>query len=60
MEGDFRSGSAWGGSGIGWCWGGKTIQGVVPYYYHRVTEKGRAIMLDRCYYNTMADTPNCT
>lgn len=27
-EGDFREGSAWGGSGIGWFWGGMTIQGA--------------------------------
>jgi hypothetical protein len=25
-EGDFRPGSAWGGSGIGWCYGGQTYQ----------------------------------
>lgn len=28
-EGDFREGSAWGGEGIGWFWGGMTIQGTV-------------------------------
>ena len=27
QEGDYREGSAWGGSGIGWFWGGMTIQG---------------------------------
>ena len=36
-----------------------TVQGVLPYYYNRVTEKGRSQVLDRCLYNTMADTPEC-
>lgn len=59
MEGDYRSGSAWGGTKIGWFWGGKTIQGIVPYYYNKYTTPGRSLILDRCYYNTMADTENC-
>jgi hypothetical protein len=58
--GDYRSGSAWGGSHIGWFWGGKTIQGIVPYYYNKYTTPGRSFLLDRCIYNTMADTDNCT
>jgi hypothetical protein len=32
-EGDFRSGTGWRGSGIGWTYGGRTIQGVLPYYF---------------------------
>jgi hypothetical protein len=32
-EGDFREGSGWRGSGIGWTYGGRTIQGVLPFYF---------------------------
>jgi hypothetical protein len=32
-EGDYRLGSGWRGSGIGWTYGGRTIQGVLPYYF---------------------------
>ena len=59
MEGDFRSGSAWGGSHIGWCYGGKTIQGVLPYYYSHISAPNRSLTLNRCIHNTMADTPDC-
>ena len=33
MEGHYHGSSAWGGTKIGWFWGGKTIQGVLAYYY---------------------------
>lgn len=59
IKGDYRSGSAWGGTKIGWFWGGKTIQGIVPYFYNKYTTPGRSLILDRCIYNTMADTENC-
>jgi hypothetical protein len=32
-EGDFRPGSGWRGKGIGWTYGGRTIQGLLPYYF---------------------------
>ncbi|CUG87013.1 GPI-anchored surface protein, putative [Bodo saltans] len=32
-EGDFRPGSGWKGRGIGWTYGGRTIQGVLPHYF---------------------------
>jgi hypothetical protein len=35
-EGDFRPSKGWGGSGIGWCWGGQTIQGLVSYFVNLV------------------------
>jgi hypothetical protein len=60
MRGDYREGSAWGGTGIGWFWGGKTIQGIIPYYYNKVTAPDRSVILDRCIYNSMADTENCS
>ena len=33
LEGDFRVGTGWRGSGIGWTYGGRTVQGVLPYYF---------------------------
>lgn len=33
-KGDFRyNGKGWEGSGIGYSYGGETIQGVLPFYY---------------------------
>jgi hypothetical protein len=59
MIGNYKSGSAWGGTGIGWFWGGKTIQGLLAYYYNRLNPPERSLRVDRCLYNTMADTPTC-
>jgi hypothetical protein len=56
---EFRRGSAWNGTKIGWFWGGMTVQGVLPYYYNAVTEANRTQTIDRCFYNTMADTKPC-
>jgi hypothetical protein len=36
-----------------------TVQGVLPYYYNVLTAPGRSEKVDRCIYNTMADTPPC-
>lgn len=60
MTVEFRSGSAWNGSKIGWFWGGMTVQGILPYYYNLNTAPGRSLRVDRCRYNTMADTADCT
>ena len=49
----------WNNSGVGWYWGGMTIQGLLPYYYYLVTSPKRIKMVDRCLYNTMADTQDC-
>jgi hypothetical protein len=46
----------WGGSKIGNFWGGQTIQGIVPYFYH-VLHPGDALELNRCVYNCMVDNP---
>lgn len=59
MTTEFRMGSAWNGSKIGWFWGGMTVQGVLPYYYNAVTSPGRSQIVDRCIYNTMADVDEC-
>jgi len=37
-----------------------TIQGVLPYYYNAVSVPNRTLVIDRCKYNTMADTAECT
>ena len=49
----------WNDSHVGWYWGGMTIQGVLPYYYYLISP-GRSLKLDRCIYNTMADTIPCS
>ena len=65
MTTEFKSGGAWNGSKIGWFWGGMTVQGILPYYYNRVSinpmkpNVTRKRIIDRCIYNTMADTPEC-
>ena len=46
----------WGGSRIGNFWGGQTIQGIVPYFYH-VLHPGEAQEMNRCVYNCMVDNP---
>jgi hypothetical protein len=59
MNVPFYQGGGWNRTKIGWFWGGMTVQGVLPYYYNRVTAPNRSQIVDRCYYNTMADTPQC-
>merc|ERR1711998_323476 len=49
-------GKGWGGSGIGKFWGGQTIQGIVPYFYHSI-HPGDAQEMNRCIYNCMVDNP---
>jgi len=62
---EFKNGGGWNGSHIGWFWGGMTVQGILPYYYNRVSinpetpGKTRRKIIDRCIYNTMADTEEC-
>jgi hypothetical protein len=38
---EFSKGKGWNRSTIGWFWGGMTVQGILPYYYNRVTRPGR-------------------
>eukprot|EP01084_Bolivina_argentea_P259071 437015_1 len=58
VEGDFRDGSGWKGSGIGWVYGGRTIQGIVPYYYLKVAI-GDETEFERCKYNNMVEIEKC-
>lgn len=46
----------WGGSRIGNFWGGQTIQGIMPYFYHSI-HPGDGAELNRCQYNNMVDNP---
>jgi hypothetical protein len=54
-KGDY-GGRGWGNSGIGNFWGGQTVQGILPYFYHSV-HPGDALELNRCIYNCMVDNP---
>ncbi|KAJ8599727.1 hypothetical protein CTAYLR_003389 [Chrysophaeum taylorii] len=47
-------GSGWERSGIGGWWGGSTIQGLLPYYFSRVST-APAVEVDRCVYDNMVD-----
>ncbi len=58
-EGDFRPGSAWGGTDIGWCWGGATVQGILAYYFNIIAPKDASVVLDLCTYNAMVGTKPC-
>jgi len=71
-EGNF-SGGGWRKSGIGWTYGGQTIQGILPYYYFIEANKEQEALakrlgvklapahkeLDRCRYNNMVQLPKC-
>ncbi len=59
MTTEFKKYHGWNSSHIGWFWGGMTVQGILPYYYQKVSSPSRILLVDRCYYNTMADTDEC-
>lgn len=59
MTTEFRKGKGWNSTKVGWYWGGMTVQGLLPYYYNLVTTANRSVIVDRCVYNTMADTEEC-
>lgn len=57
-EADYRdgpNGTGWGGQ-VGPFHGGMTIQGLLPWYFQHL-HPGRAVELNRCIYNSMADNP---
>ena len=48
----------WEGTGIGYYWGGRTIQGLFPYYYtHVAPERSKEVPI--CTYNNMGDSDEC-
>lgn len=51
-----HTGKGWEGSRIGNFWGGQTIQGIVPFFYH-VKHPERGEEVNRCLYNCMVDNP---
>jgi hypothetical protein len=60
QEGDWRGGGAWGGTGIGYCYGGQTYQGLIPFFYQSA-KAGKALTyeeVDSCLYNNMAASTN--
>eukprot|EP01062_Namystynia_karyoxenos_P072857 TRINITY_DN6945_c0_g1_i1.p1 TRINITY_DN6945_c0_g1~~TRINITY_DN6945_c0_g1_i1.p1 ORF type:complete len:557 (+),score=158.50 TRINITY_DN6945_c0_g1_i1:56-1726(+) len=58
-EGDFRGGTGWKGAGYGWTYGGRTMQGLLPYYYIMGAGSGRARRLPRCVFNNMVNSDEC-
>jgi len=58
-KGDYQLGSGWAGSGIGYYWGGQTIQGIMPYYYNIIAPPIKSLEVNRCVYNNMVDNPTC-
>lgn len=60
-EGDFRPGSGWRGKGIGWTYGGRTLQGVLPHYFlieSKTHDPDPHYELNGCHYNLL-DTERC-
>ena len=55
---NFEIRHGWGGPELkyGGYYGAATVQGLSSYYFGHI-EKGRALELNRCYYNSMVDDP---
>ena len=58
-ECDFQSGSGWRGKGIGWTYGGRTIQGILPHYILKEWNPRTDKVLDRCRFNNMVQMDRC-
>mmetsp|Transcript_12506 Transcript_12506/g.18671 ORF Transcript_12506/g.18671 Transcript_12506/m.18671 type:complete len:535 (+) Transcript_12506:14-1618(+) len=56
-SGDFRGGSGWRGKCC-WVYGGRTIQGILPYYY-LYEQMSAQQEVDRCKYNNMVEIDRC-
>ncbi|CAM9249820.1 unnamed protein product, partial [Phaeothamnion confervicola] len=54
----YEGGTGWGGTHVGLHWGGINVQGILPYYYSQQAPDAWRD-LDRCVYNSMADSPEC-
>ncbi len=55
-KGDHTPRGGWGNSHIGNFWGGQTIQGILPYFYHSLHPED-GLEVNRCVYNCMVDNP---
>mmetsp|Transcript_19358 Transcript_19358/g.42131 ORF Transcript_19358/g.42131 Transcript_19358/m.42131 type:complete len:438 (+) Transcript_19358:119-1432(+) len=49
----------WGGTGYGTTFGGRTMQGLLPYYFLHLLNGTASAPLDRCRYNNMQQTQRC-
>ena len=57
--GNFQPGSAWGAKNIGWCYGGQTYQGLIPYYFKHLHKGGKSWQaVDSLVYNNMVTATN--
>jgi hypothetical protein len=48
-------GGGWEKSGVGYAWGGPTVQGLTAYYFYRVAAPTRSMEVDMCVWNNMGD-----
>ncbi len=55
LKGDFRPGGGWDGKWGGY-FGAQQIQGLCSYFFGAL-HPGTAVELNRCYYNSMSDSP---
>jgi hypothetical protein len=46
-------------SGIGYAYGGETVQGMVPFFFTTKMPEGSVFTPDECVYNNMGDSPRC-
>lgn len=53
QKGDWDGG--WAKTAIGTWWGGSTIQGLLPYYFAKLSPNESAVEVDRCIYDNMGD-----
>jgi hypothetical protein len=53
-KGNF-GGGGWEQSGVGYAWGGPTVQGLTAYYFYRVASPARSLEVDMCVWNNMGD-----
>jgi len=56
-KGDYQFTTGWGGSGIGNFPGSMTTKGILAYYYDSIHQGQISVELNRCVYNSMADSP---
>lgn len=57
--GSVQDSLGWGGTGYGTTFGGRTMQGLLPYYFLHVLNGTASAPLDRCRYNNMQQTQRC-
>ena len=56
-EGDYKFKQGWGNSGIGNFFGAMTTKGLLAFYYDSYKKGETSVELNRCVYNSMADSP---